>query len=119
MSYLYVHEDQCRKLLGKPFTAVHEFLDQHYLPLDNPSEAHLHRKHLHHWGGVKKARQMFGRYGSQAAIIHILEDCLGYIPKPNDYKDGKVDDYGCPIDSAKMDTHWFEHVQKRQKAHPL
>ncbi len=110
MSDLCVHEAHCQKLLGKPFTEVHNFLDQYHLPLTNPFNAHLHRRYLHHLGGIKRAELKFGSLGGQAAIIHVMEDCLGYVPNERDYEDGTVDEYGRPINPAKMNTLWFTEL---------
>lgn len=112
MSGLSIHEAQCQKLLGKPFTEVHNFLDQYHLPLINPFEAHLHRKYRHHLGGVEAVIQRFGSLGGQAAIVHIMEDCLGYVPKEQDYRDGTVDEYGRPTNPAKMNTLWFTELSR-------
>lgn len=113
MSEFHVHESQCRKILGKPFTEVHQFLDQHNDPLKYPFTAHLHRRKLHHRQGLLQIAKQFGFKAFWAGRLHILEDCLGYLPEQGDYDRGQVDEYGRPKDERLMDTHWFEKLKTR------
>lgn len=112
MSELKVHEEQCRRVFGQPFTEVHQFLDQYNDANGHPFTAHLHRRHLHHRGGLLTVAKKFGMRAVLPARIHILEDCLGYLPEETDYDDGVVDDYGRPKNKSKIDTHWFEKERK-------
>lgn len=113
MSEPYVHERQCREILGKPFIEVHRYLDQYNDPENYPFTAHLHRRFLHHRLGLGAVVIQFGSEAEEAARIHILEDCLGYIPFYSDYDTGMVDEYGRPKNERLMDTHWFEKLKQR------
>jgi len=115
MSALRVHEDQCRKILGEPFTEVHQFLDQYNDPVAHPFTAHLHRRRLHHLTGLQLVAQRFGGLAFLAACLHILEDCLGYLPQESDYDTGVVDEYGRPKDPRLIDTHWFKKLTIRHR----
>lgn len=112
MSEIAVHKEQCQKLLDQPYTEVHQFLDQHNNSEDHPFTAHLHRSSLHHRQGLLTVSKRFGIRAILAARLHILEDCLGYMPENTDYSRGIVDEYGRPKDQSLMDTHWFEKELK-------
>ena len=111
MSELAVHEGHCLGLFGNRFTEIHLFLDRNYDPREKPFESHKHRKFLHHFDGIAEVCRAFGMSALLPAVIHIMEDCLGYIPKKSDYPDGTVDMYGRPIDQSKIDTQWFERLK--------
>jgi len=112
MSEKEVHEAQCQLILGRPYSEIHNFLDQYHMPILYPFTAHLHRKYFHHWEVVMEVGRRFGRERIWAAILHILEDCLSYVPNQRDYETGIVDEYGRPKDVAQMDTYWSERVKK-------
>ena len=112
MSELHVHEKQCLKILGKRYTEVHQFLDQHNDPEKHPFTAHLHRRYLHHRAGMLIVANRFGMSAFFAARLHIREDCLGYVPQEFDYDTAVVDEYGRPYDRRLMDTHWFEKLEQ-------
>jgi hypothetical protein len=83
------HELECVQKLGKPFTEVHQFLDQHFATLG----AH-HRCKLHHEEGIKMVKLQFGEEAAKAARLHILSDLrdegwnLDLIPRDEEhYKD--------------------------------
>jgi hypothetical protein len=105
------HEKQCQKLLGQPFTKIHEFLDQYNQPDEHPFTSLEHRRHFHHFEGIAMVAERFGSWAIIPAAIHILEDCLGYIPHQADYETNVVDQYGRPLDSAKINIKWFEQFQ--------
>ncbi|MBM2821021.1 MAG: hypothetical protein HW405_781 [Candidatus Berkelbacteria bacterium] len=111
MSELAVHEMQCRELFDQPFTNIHEFLDQQYDPDKNPFTSNAHRALYHHFEGISEVCRAYGMTSLFGAVVHILEDCLGYIPRKSDYLDGTVDMYGRPNDQSKIDTKWFERLK--------
>jgi hypothetical protein len=107
MPELEAHEKRSRDILQGPFTEVHEYLDQYNNSKDHPFTAHLHRRCLHHWEGIKEVVAFFEPWAALPAIVHILDDCLGYIPSASDYTEGKVDEYGRPKDGSLIKSGWY------------
>jgi hypothetical protein len=63
------HEAECVQKLGRPFTEVHEYLDQFF-----KDHGPRHRCKLHHKWGIELVRRQFGEDAAQAATLHILSD---------------------------------------------
>jgi hypothetical protein len=80
MATLKEHERDCLKLLGSPFTEVHEWLDETSKEWPVEKYGTKHRKFRHTLGGIKDAYKKFGSTGAVAAIIHILNDKNGFCP---------------------------------------
>jgi len=86
------HEDECRRILGKPFTEVHRFLDQF---AGRPECGMRHRCRLHHEAGIELVRNQFGDEAAKAARLHIESDLIqeGWEPDldrfPKDEKEYK------------------------------
>lgn len=85
------HERICRKMLGRSFPEVDEYLDQFSASLEGDS----HRQMLHHTEGVEEVRRVFsekwgselGNLAAEAAQIHIKADFgIDYIPTPNEVR---------------------------------
>lgn len=85
MSSLADHCAECKRVLGKEYREVHEWLDElfKYMPGDVG-----HRFVRHHKDGVKKVRERWGNEAAKAAEIHIHMDYpgLGKIPDIEDYE---------------------------------
>jgi len=74
MAKIKTHCEDCEKVLGKPFLEVHEWMD-HYAKKYSPKlYLEKHRQFRHHAEGIKKAIELFGYYGGQAAKLHIIRD---------------------------------------------
>jgi len=86
-------EEHCKhthKELGNRFEEVHRYLDSYVRQF-----GYAHRFLLHHKEGIEEVRKYYGDEAAEAARLHIILDCEGYIPKKSDYSTGKVD--GCGI----------------------
>jgi len=68
--YKTQHEDRCMKEFGKPFSKVHEFLDQFFPRYRNLT----HRLVLHHRLGVELVGVVMGEEARLAARQHVLDD---------------------------------------------
>lgn len=66
---LKYHCDECIRVLGKPFTEVHRFLDEFA-----EREPIKHRVHRHHQAGVEMVRRRWGDEAAKAAELHIKTD---------------------------------------------
>lgn len=88
MALLTVHEQDCRRLLGRPFREVHLFLDEFHA-----EEGPTHRRHRHHREGLAEVRDRWGELAAQAARLHIIRDC-GWVPPARAYESGTVDELG-------------------------
>lgn len=75
MASIEEHSKDCVYYLGKPFTEVHEWLDEFYA-----TKGFRHRIMRHHVEGVEEARRKWGDRAATAAQIHIIKDCYGKIP---------------------------------------
>lgn len=69
------HEKHCLKMLGSPFTGIHEWMDQYYKVIDNVA----HRIVLHHQYGIELGVSLFGESSRKALELHI-EDDFEFIP---------------------------------------
>lgn len=74
MSSIKVHEQDCIKRLGKPYTHVHRFLDQYAKQYKGSK---LHRKHLHNDKGLRIIKKKWGSKAYQAGRIHLWRDNQG------------------------------------------
>jgi hypothetical protein len=76
------HEEDCRRKLGEPFSAVHEWLDAlqaEYGP--------MHRVFRHNLEGVEQVRALFGDAAARAAEIHIRRDTGGQMLSAKELRD--------------------------------
>ncbi len=73
---LFEHEKECVRLLGRPWTEVHVFLDQYSAKF----RGFLHRRLLHHRLGIEAVVMRFGDGARHAAELHVEQD-LGFVPK--------------------------------------
>jgi len=73
------HCQDCVEELGEPFPHVHLWLDALFKHL-GPK----HRDARHHTKGVEEVRKAWGSKAARAAEIHILKDCHGSIPTPEE-----------------------------------
>jgi hypothetical protein len=88
MAPLQQHMKDCETFLGKPYEGVNRWMDEFFA-----TEGPKHRRHRHHWEGIREARQLFGLGGERAAIVHVLRDCRN-IPSQEDYETGAADALG-------------------------
>ena len=65
------HEAETMRLVGAPFTEVHQWLDEF---AGTPEYGMRHRKVRHHLAGIEQARAKFGDLGAEAARQHIISD---------------------------------------------
>lgn len=65
------HEAECIELFGKPYTEVHQFLDQF---AGRPECGMRHRCKLHHNAGIAMVRSLYGDEAADAARLHIESD---------------------------------------------
>lgn len=98
MGYQHEHEYDCKRLLGQPWSEVHEWLDELFVYF-GPS----HRCYRHHIEGIETVRQKWGDEAALAAKIHILVDCWG-IPSKEDYENEFVDFLGCAEGATKEEA---------------
>ena len=73
------HAKSCEDALGKPYTEVHDFLDQYSERF--PREQ---RKVYHHRQGLARVAERFGAEAAKAARIHVVED-VGFVPEDHTY----------------------------------
>ena len=73
------HESHSLKVLGSPFTEIHEWMDQYYGVVDNVA----HRVVLHHRYGIELGVSLFGESARRALELHI-EDDFEFIPDTPD-----------------------------------
>lgn len=64
------HEERCIEFFGKPFTEVHQFLDQHVFALGLDG----HRRVLHNPEGVGLVVEKFGEDARCPALLHLYDD---------------------------------------------
>lgn len=73
--YITEHESQSLKVLGRPFTEIHEWIDQYYKMVDNVA----HRVVLHHRNGIELGVTLFGESARKALELHVRDD-FEFIP---------------------------------------
>jgi hypothetical protein len=110
MAHFEQHCRDCEEILGNRHEDVNRWIDQYF-----KTHGPRHRKLLHHWGGVRQAREFFGDDGARAAIVHIVRDC-GDVPRAREYQRPQgiqgliiapkyVDgNYGNQLDALKTDV---------------
>jgi hypothetical protein len=69
------HERHSLRVLGNPFTEIHEWMDQYYGVVDNVA----HRVVLPHRYGIELGTSLFGESARRALELHI-EDDFEFIP---------------------------------------
>ena len=79
MAKLKTHEEDCERLLGKPFTHVHKWLDEYAAKYPTQIYLEYHRKFRHTEKAIKE--RQFGFYDLIAAKIHIIRDNELYVLK--------------------------------------
>lgn len=77
MASIRTHEEDCVRLLGAPYTHVHEWLDEYAKKWKPYLYLEYHRKFRHTKKAIEEAE--FGFYELQAAKIHIIRDCELYV----------------------------------------
>ncbi len=63
------HEKESIQYFGKPYTEIHNFLDQFYR-----HTGAKHRKYYHHLAGLKIIKKRFGEDAVKVAKKHIISD---------------------------------------------
>jgi len=71
MAKLKTHEEDCRRLLGRPHTAVHVWLDQFSSDYPPVKYGEFHRTYRH---TDKVIHEEFTGYALKAAKIHLVRD---------------------------------------------
>lgn len=98
MALLLAHGEDCRRIIGHPWSDVHLWLDELCAKYGS-----AHRRHRHHVEGIEEVRKMWGNEAATAAKIHIIVDCFG-IPSQADYEYGWVDANGYSPDATPEDA---------------
>jgi hypothetical protein len=65
------HERESLVLFGRPWTEVHQWLDEF---AGNSGIGMRHRRFRHHKAGVREAEKLFGEEGALAARLHVISD---------------------------------------------
>jgi hypothetical protein len=68
MPLIDIHEENTKKVFGKPYTEVHLWLDEFCL------ETIHHRKYRHNLRGIEWIRKKWGDEAALVARQHILDD---------------------------------------------
>ncbi len=68
---LVEHEYMAEQTFGKPWTEVHQWLDEF---MGTEKYKTRHRRVRHHLEGIEQARKLFGNEGAEVAMQHILAD---------------------------------------------
>ena len=74
MARIEEHMKDCKRLLGKPYERVHQFLDQYAELFPVFVFTEYHRGFLHNKYGIEVVRAMWGLEAEKAAKIHIVRD---------------------------------------------
>jgi len=74
MARIEEHMKDCKRVLGKPYKEVHEFLDQYAEMFPVQIFTEYHRSFLHNKYGLEVIRAMWGLEAEKAAKIHIVRD---------------------------------------------
>ncbi len=74
MAKLEIHEMDCIKFLGEPFTEVHKWLDELSKRYPVTVLADYHRKFRHNEEGIEEIRKMWGNRAAKAAKLHLKRD---------------------------------------------
>jgi DNA-binding GntR family transcriptional regulator len=76
--YYKEHCKECQEKLGKPWCAVHRWLDEFA-----KKDLAIHRVYRHHKEGIEQVRKMWGDEAAEAARLHIMAD-EGRIPSEDE-----------------------------------
>jgi len=79
MGKIFLHCEDCEKVLGKPFKKVHEWLDEFAKKYPPPLYLETHRRFRHHDKGIQEVIKKWGYYAGQAAKLHIIRDNQFYV----------------------------------------
>jgi hypothetical protein len=71
MPSLDQHIAETLTLVGKPFTEVHQWLDEF---AGKPPHGMRHRKLRHHLAGIEQMRKLWGDEAARAARQHVISD---------------------------------------------
>jgi hypothetical protein len=71
MATLEAHCAETERILGKPYTEVHKWLDKFFL---DKTLGARHRRKRHHEQGIREAVSLFGEEAGLAARMHIITD---------------------------------------------
>ena len=74
MARIKDHIEDCKKVIGKPYRRVHEFLDQYAELFPVFVFTEYHRGFLHNKYGIEVVKAMWGPEAEKAAQIHIVRD---------------------------------------------
>ena len=76
------HSKESLEKIGKPYYAVHQWLDE-YAKVYFPSK--IHRAHRHHLEGIEEVRSKWGDEAAESAKLHIISDMkdMGFDFIPN------------------------------------
>jgi hypothetical protein len=79
MAKIETHEEDCMRLLGAPFTEVHQWLDEYAKKWQPHIHLEYHRKFRHNAEGVKEVERRWGPLYALAAKIHLIRDVELYV----------------------------------------
>jgi hypothetical protein len=79
MAKIETHEKACIRLLGAPFTEVHQWLDEYAKKWRPHIHLEYHRKFRHNAEGVKEVERKWGPLCALAAKIHLIRDVELYV----------------------------------------
>jgi len=77
--YYPEHCKRSKEKFGKPWYAVHRWLDEFA-----KQDLINHRRARHHKEGIKEIEKMWGREAANVAEQHIIDD-MGFVPDANWY----------------------------------
>ena len=77
MAFIWEHEEDCKFYMGRPFTYVHEYLDECQEMYPIWRFGGRHRKARHNAYGVEHCKWKWGDEGELAAKIHLVRDYYG------------------------------------------
>jgi hypothetical protein len=91
------HEKDTIEKFGKPFSEIHDFLDEYHSVYGGKHRFKRHNKEC-----VEIIRKSFGETEALVAENHIKMDCNGRVPNAIDYKNGRVDFLGMGKDDYRI-----------------
>jgi hypothetical protein len=74
MARIEEHMKDCKRMLGKPYKRVHEFLDQYAEMFPVRIFTEYHRSFLHNKYGLEIIKGWWGLEAEKAGQIHIIRD---------------------------------------------
>ena len=84
------HESESLNLFGKPFTEIHNWLDEY---AGSEQYGMKHRKIRHHRSGINEAIRIFGNDAKNPATQHIISDLKEEGWTENDHFPENEEDY--------------------------